>query len=240
MTMDREALWDTYWADLPEQSGEAFWDSDPAHNAVRHLPMLRPHFDPALPVMDLGCGNGTQSPVLAEHFERVIGVDIAQAAIDMACQSNARPNVEYFRFDVMETGEAHALHERIGDVNVYMRALFHQLPYDHRAPAVETLAALVGRRGRVFCQEPTKVTWSVVHRLLFESEESLPKLERLFNQFQFGLSPGQEVDTELEDLFEKTGFEIIEAGDIHMRTTETLADGTPLDLSTRYVIAHLA
>lgn len=54
--------WEGFWRDAPEEPGSVIWDAEPALGAERHLTLFRPHLaDPALPVVDLGCGNGTQT-----------------------------------------------------------------------------------------------------------------------------------------------------------------------------------
>ncbi|BFO17030.1 hypothetical protein SHKM778_34180 [Streptomyces sp. KM77-8] len=41
---------------------EVFWDAEPALTAARHLALFEPRLtDPGLPLVDLGCGNGTQT-----------------------------------------------------------------------------------------------------------------------------------------------------------------------------------
>ncbi|GAB4511775.1 MAG: hypothetical protein OHK0046_10330 [Anaerolineae bacterium] len=38
--------------------------------------------------MDTGCGSGTQTAFLAQHFPTVIGMDVSPAALDIAERSN--------------------------------------------------------------------------------------------------------------------------------------------------------
>ncbi|MGW6307169.1 SAM-dependent methyltransferase, partial [Streptomyces niveus] len=62
--------WESYWRETSDAPGEAIWDSHPSLAAVPHCEILLPHADPALPVVDLGCGNGTQTRHLATRFAR--------------------------------------------------------------------------------------------------------------------------------------------------------------------------
>ena len=45
--------------------------------------------------VDLGCGSGRFTVVLAERFERVIGIDISQPLMEIARHKRYRPNIEY-------------------------------------------------------------------------------------------------------------------------------------------------
>ncbi|ONK16000.1 methyltransferase domain-containing protein [Streptomyces sp. MP131-18] len=81
--------WDACWSTLPAAPGAALWDSSPQLTAARHLPLFRDHADPLLPLVDIGCGNGRQTQWLAPHFRRVIGLDIAESAVELAAASAA-------------------------------------------------------------------------------------------------------------------------------------------------------
>ncbi len=64
--------------------GRAIWDSDPALSAAPHSELLLPHADPDRTIVDLGCGNGTQTRYLATRFARAVGVDLSHAAVEHA------------------------------------------------------------------------------------------------------------------------------------------------------------
>ena len=72
-TRYREA-WEGFWREAPDERGAVFWDSDPALTARVHLALFEPHLAaPGLPLVDLGCGNGTQTRFLADRYPRVVG-----------------------------------------------------------------------------------------------------------------------------------------------------------------------
>lgn len=60
------------------------WDAGPEFVAARHLPLLADHSAGRRTLVDLGCGNGTQTWYLASGYPRVVGVDISQAAVERA------------------------------------------------------------------------------------------------------------------------------------------------------------
>src|SRR3954465_15323378 len=76
----REA-WESYWRGTSDAPGEAIWDADPSLSAARDVDLLAPHADLALPILDLGCGNGPQTRYLATRFGRALGVDLSHAAV---------------------------------------------------------------------------------------------------------------------------------------------------------------
>ncbi|XP_077861685.1 putative methyltransferase DDB_G0268948 [Saccoglossus kowalevskii] len=45
--------------------------------------------------VDVGCGSGQSTGILANHFEQVIGCDISECQIQKAIDNNLSPNVEY-------------------------------------------------------------------------------------------------------------------------------------------------
>ncbi|WP_030040777.1 class I SAM-dependent methyltransferase, partial [Streptomyces resistomycificus] len=80
----REA-WEGFWREAPAEQGAVFWDAEPILTAGAHLALFEPQLaEHGLPLVDLGCGNGTQTRFLADRFPRVLGVDLSAAALDHA------------------------------------------------------------------------------------------------------------------------------------------------------------
>jgi SAM-dependent methyltransferase len=230
-------LWEAFWADLPDVAGEAFWDCAAAHGAAGHVRLFQPHFDPALPLVDLGCGNGTQTRYLASVFDRVVGADISEHALALAGTRNAAANIEYLKLDVLDQEAVRALLERLGDVNLYLSGVLHQLPVADRLPCARQLARLAGARGCVFDQELTPASYRHLGELIGAAGYDLPKLDRVATYFRIGLQPAAG-EAELETVYAAAGFTILDSGDLWLRTTETLPDGTCLNLPTRYVVVR--
>ncbi len=103
--------WESFWSTSTGAPGEIFWDADPAHAAQQDLALFQDYADPQLPLIDLGCGNGTQTRFLANHFARVIGTEISPAAVQIAQTKQAAPNASYRVLDVLCPDDAQALHE---------------------------------------------------------------------------------------------------------------------------------
>jgi SAM-dependent methyltransferase len=231
--------WNDFWTVLPAEPGAALWDSSPELTAARHLPLLRDRLDPLLPLIDIGCGSGRQTQWLAQHFQRVLGLDIAEAAVGLADQIHRAPNVTYRVADLLDQRAVAALHAELGDANIYMRGVLHQLQPTERTTMLKTIGLLLGESGHVFAQELTKRTGWYVKELL-DSGESLPKTAELAARFDFGarFAPAQE--GELRRLLEASGLDVVADGDIPLYTTENDSGGRPLELPTSYVVARAA
>ena len=62
--------------------------------------VYRPHLERLLPAsgrraIDLGCGSGRFTGLLADRCEQVLAVDIAEREVDIARAKRSRPNIEY-------------------------------------------------------------------------------------------------------------------------------------------------
>ena len=229
------ANWQNYWSDLPRERGLPVWDSDGAITAAAQLPLFQPHFDPALTVVDVGCGNGTQTATLAEHFPTVIGVDFAESAIEHARELNRGTTADFRHLDLTDTDGATALHDELGDVNVYMRGVFHQMPDEHRPAAAASLSVLLGRSGHVFDVELSPTAGVVMKTALGKSPDAVPKLQRVF---KYGLTPAAWEEGKLESVLDGAGIEIVVTGEVPLHGTDTMPDGTPLHLPMVYVVGR--
>src|SRR5262245_25690578 len=102
--------WESYWSTITGAPGEVFWDADPAQAAEQDWPRFAPYGDARLPLLDLGCGNGTQTRYLAQHWGSVIGVDISPAAVELAQATNAAANIVYRVLDLLSAEAVARLH----------------------------------------------------------------------------------------------------------------------------------
>ncbi len=224
--------WEGFWGSLSGAPGEVFWDADPAHAAEQDLALFQDYTDPQLPLIDLGCGNGTQTSYLANHFARVIGTEIAPAAVEIARTKNAALNASYRVLDVLSPHDAGALHEEIGDANVYMRAVLHQLsPSDH-ATAIQSIERLLGARGVLYLVELSSKAEPFFARLI-EQYGPPPGLARVF---QHQITPGMLHENNLESLFPSDRFTLLRTGPSHIRTVHTLPTGEVVQVPAFYAI----
>ncbi len=167
--------WEDFWREAPDEPGAVFWDAEPALTAGVHLTLFAPLLaDPALPVVDLGCGNGTQTRFLADHFRHVVGADLSPSALDHARRADPAGQAGYRLLDAGEKSETETLHAELGDTNVYVRGVLHQCEPDDRQSLVDGIATLVGERGRVFLVELAEAAGHVLKGLARSAEGRPP------------------------------------------------------------------
>lgn len=158
---NRPVAWERYWAGITAtgSAGEVLWDSGTDREFLDYKDVLLRHFDPGLPVVDVGCGDGSFTRVLARVFPDVIGVDISRHAVDRA---RAEPlsrdpegrggKVTYEVRDMTLPAAAAGLAGRAG-ANVFIRGLLHVLHREDQAALAENLRVLAGPGGAVFLVE---------------------------------------------------------------------------------------
>lgn len=241
MTTPQERLqesWEAYWDELAREGEPALWDSPPATAVAIHLQRGEPYLDRSLPMIDLGCGSGRQTVGLAESFARVVGVDIAEHALALARRDNTAANVEYRRVDLRDADEVAALKAELGETNVHVRGVLHQLPPEDQERALRGISDLLGQGGYLVAHELTDLTRWVV-RSLIESEGSAPeKFERLQRHFGFGTPTLLRKDGQLDALLTRGGLEVVASGESTLQTTQLGSDGAHVELPTAWALAR--
>lgn len=159
---DPREAWDQFWGNVRATGarGDVLWDSGDDHEMLGYLEQLKRQLNPDLPIVDVGCGNGTFSRGLAAHFPHVLGVDVSPNAIARAnSESAGLERVSYLAADMTAPGAARTVAEALalagfaGDANIFIRGVLHVLKRPAQAALAEQLHPLVGRRGRVFLAE---------------------------------------------------------------------------------------
>jgi SAM-dependent methyltransferase len=213
------AVWDHWWAGTGDTPGEIVWDAS-ADDLREDLPHFGAVFDPALPVIDIGCGNGRQTRFLAQRFAVVLGADVSAAAIAQARAVHAEPNVGYRVLDIRDPAAAARLHDEFGDANVYIRGVLQALPSAGRPAAATSIAVLLGRTGTLFAKELPPRAASYFEQLI-QVHGLPPGLAKVLRH----IPPGQITEPELVGLFPAERFEVIGTGASHIRTSNTLPSG---------------
>ncbi len=230
---DRQlVVWERWWTAVDGASGEIVWDAAEA-DLASDLEIFAGAFGPALPVIDLGCGDGRQTRFLARRFEPVVGVDISSAAIERARGAGNPPNVSYRVLDAGSPDDAARLHLELGDANVYIRGVIQALPASDRPAAVRSIAALVGDRGTLFAKELPPQAGAYFAQIV-ERHGMWPELERVMRL----IPPGQITEQELTELFGAERFEVIATGPSRIDTINVLPDGEPIRVPAIYLLAR--
>ena len=136
--------WETYWKEINKTgvNGQVFWDTDAEQASMEDL---------HLPIVDLGWGTGRQTRFLAQHFKKVVGVDVSPSAIQLAkSETLHEKNIEYRVFDGVDTESAKALHDEFGETNIYMRGVLHMIKRHDRPNFIHSLEILLGEKGVLY------------------------------------------------------------------------------------------
>ncbi|MBT2412709.1 class I SAM-dependent methyltransferase [Streptomyces sp. ISL-12] len=230
--------WEGFWREAPDTPHAVFWDTEPALTAGRHLALFEPHLtDPGLPMVDLGCGNGTQTRYLADRFAHVIGADLATAALDRARRADPAGRAAYRRLDAADKSEVRTLHAELGDANVYLRGVLHQSEPGDRQKVADSLAALLGARGRAFLVEPSEAAVTVLSGLAEGADGPPPKLAPVLRH---GIAPGTLADDALPEHLRAAGLTVLRRGELPLITTEYRPDGTRIELPSIWLVAGRA
>ncbi|MFJ9905962.1 class I SAM-dependent methyltransferase [Streptomyces sp. NPDC101152] len=233
-TRYREA-WEGFWREAPDEQGAVFWDAEPALTAGVHVDLFAPHLaDPGLVLLDLGCGNGTQTRFLAGRFPRVVGADLSEAAVEHARHADPAGQATYRVLDAVEKSETEALHAELGDANVYIRGVLHQAEPEDRQPMVDGIATLLGDRGRLFLLELSEEAKPVLLGLAQSPSGPPPKLAPVFRH---GIAPGEVADDAVPQYLRAAGLAVLAAGRLPLTTTESASDGTRITLPSTWVVA---
>ncbi|MFI6686686.1 class I SAM-dependent methyltransferase [Streptomyces sp. NPDC050485] len=226
--------WEGFWREAPNEPGAVFWDAEPALTAARHLAHFAPRIDlPDLPMVDLGCGNGTQTRYLAERYPQVTGVDLSLAAVEHARHQDPRGLAEFGRLDAADAEAVAELHTRLGDANVYVRGVLHQCEPADRQPVADAIATLVGTAGRAFVVELAEAAKPVLTGLAASPAGLPPKLRPVFAH---GIAPGEVTDDALAGLLTTAGLTVLAEGELPLTTTEFTAEGRRIELPSRWLV----
>jgi SAM-dependent methyltransferase len=154
---DQRRAWDRYWSGVRRTGadGEVLWDADADAEAAFTAARLRAHADLALPMVDLGCGNGRQARALTELGARVLGVDRSTAAIERACReaTEAGTEVDFRVGDAAEPGLGQRVASEFGESNAHIRGVLHVIDPAARSIVVGNLSDLLGNRGTLYICE---------------------------------------------------------------------------------------
>ena len=211
--------WESFWSSLTGEPGEVLWNVSPTLGAGLDFRRFQNLFATnKLPLVDVGCGDGSQTCFFAEHVARLIGVDVSASAIKLARLKNA--GLEFQVLDLLDKAACQAFHGNLGDANIYMRGVMLQFEPKDRLRAADNLNVLMGNEGYLYLSEylPEKAYYTA----LIEAQG----LPRGFAQIRkHGIVPGGIAQEDLSQLFPADQFETVLAGDHVMHTVIPLVAG---------------
>lgn len=212
---DQGMAWDRFWASIQRTGpdGEVLWDAASADelNGVRAQALA--HMATDLPVVDVGCGNGRFSRLLAGSFPRVLGVDVSAHAVKRAeDESGDVDNVTYRVLDASAPGAGKQLFDELGEANVFMRGVLHVLDAEQRTRAVANLRDLTGQRGVVYFAE-TNYAGDPLDQLVAQGATPTSIPEPIRKCIAAGIRPPRHFgEAQLAALFPGTHWKTLDSG----------------------------
>lgn len=224
---DPYAAWERYWRGISTtgRSGDVLWDSGSLTERAEFSKAVLAHFDPALPVIDVGCGNGTQTRWLADLFPTVLGIDVSAGAVERARQeADGIRNADFMVMDAAGAGAGERLLARLGPANVFVRGVFHVLKADQQARLAGNLRTVVGSSGRVFLAETNFRGNSLAYlEQLGATRRSIPRqLERALENLP---RPGQFGARERQSIFSDSDWKVIADGPVDIEVVPMSSAG---------------
>jgi SAM-dependent methyltransferase len=221
--------WDRFWASVRRtgSGGEVLWDGASAEemDGVRARALADMATD--LPVVDVGCGNGRFSRLLAGSFPQVLGVDISANAVRRAEEESADvDNVTYRVLDVTAADAGKQLFGQLGEANVFLRGVLHLLDTEQRERAVANLRDMIGQRGVVYFAE-TNFPGDPLDELvaLGVTPTSMPEPLRKIMAAGLVKPPRHIGEAQLETMFPAEHWETLKSGPITMHGVPLTAKG---------------
>lgn len=222
MTSQYETAWEDYWRTLAEENDTAFWDVPADTELSKFLPQLKKAFDPKLPLIDFGCGNGMQTLFFAQHFPQVWGVDVSAAAVEQARAQvqGSQPILEVL--DATDLLQTQALAKKIGEAHIFIRGVLHQIQAEDRPLVIASLQQLLGDNGQLFLIELSPRAKQLFDGLIEKLGAPPPQLARVFRH---GIAPAAIAPEDIRSSFPKDRYEILDQGETSMNTNTILPNG---------------
>ncbi|PYI64489.1 methyltransferase type 12 [Arthrobacter livingstonensis] len=235
---DPNAAWEGYWRGIHStgRSGEVLWDAGSRNEFAQYSDALIAHFDPALPVIDVGCGNGSYTRWLAGHFPSVLGIDVSPGAVERArSEADGILNADFMVMDATGAGAGGQLLERVGLANVFVRGVFHVLKPDKQASMAANLRTIIGNTGRVFLTETNFRGNSLAYlQQLGATRRSIPgQLERALENLP---RPGHFGARERHSIFPDTHWKVITDGPVNIEVALVNSTGLPQQVPGYFAI----
>ncbi len=140
---------------------ETFLDGGEAATALDGEPSDDERTPPR--ALDLGCGNGRHSELLAERVDRVVGLDVSRGLL---AEARERAADRDFAVELVH-GDAATLPfaDDAFDLSVFVATLHHLRPREQRVASLDELARVLSPGGRALIS-----VWSTAHDRFDEDE----------------------------------------------------------------------
>jgi SAM-dependent methyltransferase len=233
-----EKKYGKYWEAFYEKTyvkgaGKALWEVPASESVGQDFLAFSAVFDRDLPVLDIGCGTGAQARYLASHFPRVLGIDAAKTAVQLALEAGNPPNLDFWTADASDEQDCLRISASYGDLNIYMRGVLHQIDANSQEAFVRNLSKLMGQRGALYFVEVAN------HIRAYFAEEGngsgYHELPRLVQEvFVSNLPPAGICLEDVPRLFPASQFDVLQAGNTSLATNLHLPSGKNIRIPAVY------
>ncbi len=225
MFTDYSKYWDEYYKNLVVVGKKALWDVDASLAAKLDLSIISKLLNNTLPLLDLGCGTGTQSKFLAQHFDFVIGIDVSQTAIELAEKNCQYSNLNYYWVDDLKPKVFEDLHKKLGDTNIYMRGVIHQIKPEDLRLFNNNLKTILGQKGKLYFIEVA----DNIRDYFSNSSDSFSRLPDAMKQtFLSNLPPRGLSRINLDTFFDFKLFKVIYEEECFLNTNLRFLNNEPI------------
>lgn len=132
-------------------------------------------------VLDIACGSGYGSLMLAEHGCHVIAVDISEEALELAKKYNKHPNIKYIIGNVYKAKEY--VENPPLDAVVCFETLEH-VP-DGQDQIVENFKSLVKKGQPIICSIPLNHPDKIWHKRVFSWKDRDKIFRECFSHYEY-------------------------------------------------------
>jgi SAM-dependent methyltransferase len=189
-----------------------------------------------LPIVDVGCGNGRFTRLLATVFPRALGVDFSPHAIERArAESSGASNISFQILDISEDGAGDQL---AGEANVFVRGVLHVLDPKRRETAVTNLRRALGTRGTLYFSE-TNIEGNPLDHLEFQGATATSMPDPLRRCIAAGIRPPSHFgDDERERFFGSSAWRTLESGNSVMHGIPLHEAGRIEDIPSYFAVVR--
>ena len=229
--------WDQFYASLPSQrDGRALWDVPPESAVGLDTEQFADYFPAHLPLVDFGCGTGTQAAYLKRDWDRVLGMDVSDKAIEMATRAHQLPGLSFIAIDEEDPGMYGRLHRELGDMNVYVRGVLHQVLEADRPALVRSLKTLMGETGRLYFIEVASHIREYFSKGPDRFSELPPIMQRTFLS---RLPPTGLSEQDIPEVFPPDEFRVLASGGARLYTNIQFRNQEPIHIPAVFGIVEV-
>ena len=179
---DYAKYWDKqYLQDYYISKRGSLWDVKIEDSILQDFYLFDGHLDESLPLLDIGCGIGRISDFLSKHYDKVLGIDISKRAISIAKREFQRSGLDFKVMNIMDKKDHRLIRSSLGNCNIYIRGVLHQLNGADRSYFIKQLSLLLGKKGKLVVHEVKEGLQSFLGKGVEQTVDLPTQMKEVFN-----------------------------------------------------------